>query len=409
VFGDDAISTGIPSEVWRYYLLFNRPEQADAVFLWEDFASKNNTELLNNLGNFINRTLSFIYNKCGNVVPQCNALTASDEALLKEISVLKSNYIAQLEKVKIKDGLKSVMSISGRSNQFMQDNKPWELFAADRPRCDTILFLSVQLISTLSVLLEPYMPSLAEKINAQLNQKLLARGALDVNSASSGQFTFQVPSGHILGVPSPLFRKIDDDEIASLRLRFGGAPVQKKKGAAFPLNLVLGTIVDAQDHEGAPHQYVVQIQTDEPAEVATAEKLIRPGFRQVVAQLRPNYEPADLVGRRFAVLTNLKPSNFKGVRSEGMLVTAVKGKTLGLLTVPEGAPVKNGQLVVPRDCVPQSKRLADAKTELKKLDMVTRGETGVVCFGDAPLQVDVGGGVFIDVVGDKAGEGAKIV
>ena len=59
VFGDDAMSTNIPSEVWRYYLLINRPESQDTTFLWSDFIAKNNNELLANLGNFSNRILKF--------------------------------------------------------------------------------------------------------------------------------------------------------------------------------------------------------------------------------------------------------------------------------------------------------------------------------------------------------------
>ena len=123
VFGDGAMESGIPSEVWRYYLLFNRPETSDTVFLWEDFQNKNNTELLNNLGNFINRTLSFLYSKCGNIVPNANLLP-EDRVFLQELSELKAEYIDHLEHVRIKDGLKSVMAISKKANQFMQDNKP---------------------------------------------------------------------------------------------------------------------------------------------------------------------------------------------------------------------------------------------------------------------------------------------
>lgn len=122
----------------------------------------------------------------------------------------------------------------------------WELFKTDRARCDTILYLSVNLISTLAVLLEPYMPSLTTKINAQLNQRMLRVGALDAADASNRTFKLTVASGHILGVPSVLFRKIEDEEIAALRVKFGGAPVEKKKGEPFPLNLILGKCVEAK-------------------------------------------------------------------------------------------------------------------------------------------------------------------
>jgi len=70
IFGDDAEKTGIPSEVWRYYLLANRPEQQDSVFLWTDFIAKNNSELLKNLGNFSNRCLMFLKSSFKGVVPE---------------------------------------------------------------------------------------------------------------------------------------------------------------------------------------------------------------------------------------------------------------------------------------------------------------------------------------------------
>ena len=69
IFVDDAMNTGIPSEVWRYYLLANRPEQQDTVFLWKDFVAKNNNELLKNLGNFSNRFLKFLASSFKGVVP----------------------------------------------------------------------------------------------------------------------------------------------------------------------------------------------------------------------------------------------------------------------------------------------------------------------------------------------------
>jgi methionyl-tRNA synthetase len=69
VFGDNAMETGIPSEVWRYYLLINRPENQDTIFLWDDFVAKNNNELLANLGNFSNRLLKFVASSFKGVVP----------------------------------------------------------------------------------------------------------------------------------------------------------------------------------------------------------------------------------------------------------------------------------------------------------------------------------------------------
>lgn len=159
---------------------------------------------------------------------------------------------------------------------------------------------------------------------------------------------------------------------------------------------------------------MLQFQTDESAAVSKDAKLIRPGFRQIVAGLRPFYEPAQLVGRSFVILANLKNEKFKGQTSEGMLLTAVKGSTKGLLTVDEkeaeafGARIVPGLAAVPRDCVATFKPNYDVKKNLSKLDLMTRGAAGVVCFGNSELLVDIGGGQTVTIVGDKAGEGAKL-
>jgi methionyl-tRNA synthetase len=80
VFGNDAKETGIPVEVWRYYLLAVRPETSDAAFQWDDFAAKNNADLNDNLGNFINRTLKFVAARYGGAVPGADPGGAGAEA-----------------------------------------------------------------------------------------------------------------------------------------------------------------------------------------------------------------------------------------------------------------------------------------------------------------------------------------
>lgn len=98
VFGDDAKSTGIPSEVWRYYLLINRPESQDTVFLWSDFMAKNNNELLANLGNFSNRCLKFLYREFSGKVPHYEGdLNSDDKLFLDELYSKFTEYLALME------------------------------------------------------------------------------------------------------------------------------------------------------------------------------------------------------------------------------------------------------------------------------------------------------------------------
>ena len=94
VFGDDAVSTGIPSEVWRYFLLGNRPENQDTVFVWNDFVAKNNNELLANVGNFSNRALKFTASAFDSKVPSYPGdLNADDTAFLSCINGRIATYM----------------------------------------------------------------------------------------------------------------------------------------------------------------------------------------------------------------------------------------------------------------------------------------------------------------------------
>lgn len=119
VFGTDARETGIPAEVWRYYLLANRPEVSDSSFSWEDLMDKCNGELLANVGNFVNRVLSFCKKEFGGKVPAIN-LNDEDKKFVEAVNKDLAEYIKALDEVHIKDGLKLAMSISKLGNQYLQ-------------------------------------------------------------------------------------------------------------------------------------------------------------------------------------------------------------------------------------------------------------------------------------------------
>lgn len=126
VFGDNAKDTGIEADIWRFYLLYMRPENQDTSFSWTDLMNKNNSELLNNLGNFINRSLMFLNNNFGGVVPQLN-FQESDKILLAQINRELALYQSLMDKVKLRDGIKHILNISRIGNQYIQTSKPWEL------------------------------------------------------------------------------------------------------------------------------------------------------------------------------------------------------------------------------------------------------------------------------------------
>ncbi|XP_004481358.1 methionine--tRNA ligase, cytoplasmic isoform X2 [Dasypus novemcinctus] len=218
VFGDMAQDTGIPADIWRFYLLYIRPEGQDSAFSWTDMLLKNNSELLNNLGNFINRAGMFVSKFFGGRVPEM-VLIPDDQRLLAHVTMELRHFHQLLEKVRIRDALRSILTISRHGNQYIQVNEPWKRIKgneADRQRAGTVTGLAVNIAALLSIMLQPYMPAVSATIQAQLQLPPPACNILLTD------FLCTLPAGHQIGTVSPLFQKLENDQMEGLRQRFGG-------------------------------------------------------------------------------------------------------------------------------------------------------------------------------------------
>uniref|UniRef100_A0A667X9B0 Methionine--tRNA ligase, cytoplasmic n=1 Tax=Myripristis murdjan TaxID=586833 RepID=A0A667X9B0_9TELE len=224
VFGDMAQDTGIPSDVWRFYLLYLRPEGQDSAFSWADMALKNNSELLNNLGNFINRAGMFVSKFFDGCVPVME-LQQEDKRLLAQVGWELRQYIQLMDKVKIRDALKHILNISRHGNQYIQVNEPWKNIKggdSERQRASTVTGLSVNIACLLSVMLQPYMPAVSQTIRKQLNAP---ESCINTMLQGTGTFVCALTAGHRIGTVSPLFQKLEADQIEALKKRFGGQQV----------------------------------------------------------------------------------------------------------------------------------------------------------------------------------------
>ncbi|EFA06771.1 methionine--tRNA ligase, cytoplasmic [Tribolium castaneum] len=225
VFGNDARDTGIPSDVWRFYLLYVRPESQDSSFSWSDLATKNNSELLNNLGNFINRALVFAKNNFNCTVPEMQ-LTKDDFTLLVLCTRELKGYVNCLEKCKLRDGIRHILSISRLGNQYMQFNQPWVLLKGtpeEKVRAATVVGLCCNIAALLATLLHPYMPDTSNTLKKQLN---CANTALTPESIEIRQL---LPPGHKLGNPAPLFAKLEPAKVDELKKKFAGAETKPRQ------------------------------------------------------------------------------------------------------------------------------------------------------------------------------------
>lgn len=171
VFGNDAKNTGIPSDVWRFYLASSRPEGQDSNFSWTELITRNNSELLNNLGNFINRSLVFCEKNFNGIIPKIQ-LNDDELNLLALINREIFEYIRSMERANYRDGIKHTLSVSRLGNQYMQMQQPWVMLKGtddEKNRAATVIGLCCNIVCLLANLLTPFMPDTVTTIYSQLN------------------------------------------------------------------------------------------------------------------------------------------------------------------------------------------------------------------------------------------------
>jgi methionyl-tRNA synthetase len=223
VFGNNAQDTGIDSDYWRFYLLFVRPEEKDSEFNWNDFQSKVNSDLLNNLGNFCNRPLNLVAKFWNGVIPEWEfGLESRDMKLVQDVDDELQTYIKHFELSSIREALRTVLRISALGNGYLQELQPWKIRKADDKRAGQIVSMSLQLVALIVVLIEPFMPETSKKIADQLGFEAGRQYILPE------QFLPIIAGGHSIGKPMPLIQKITDEEVADFRVRYAGKGEEKK-------------------------------------------------------------------------------------------------------------------------------------------------------------------------------------
>ncbi|KAF3677233.1 putative methionine--tRNA ligase, partial [Capsicum annuum] len=366
VFGNDVKDTNIPVEVWRYYLLTNRPEVSDTLFTWADLQAKLNSELLSNLGNFINRVLSFIAKDqasgYGSIIPDAEGAESHSltKALGERVGSCVQQYIEAMEKVKLKQGLKVAMSISSEGNGYLQESQFWKLYKEDRPSCSIVMRTACGLVYLLACLLEPFMPSFSREVLKQLNlpPEMLSLSDEGGDIENSKRPWNILPAGHRIGTPAPLFKELKDEEVEFYRAKFAGSQADRAdralkaeteaKNVAEKLNKVkisdgnkkkeratkssetkskappsveaeisisrldirVGLITKAQKHPDADSLYVEEIDVGESQP------------RTVVSGLVKYIPLEEMQNRKVCVLCNLKPASMRGIKSQAMVLAA---------------------------------------------------------------------------------------
>jgi methionyl-tRNA synthetase len=298
VFGDDAMSLGLPPDVFRYYLLTNRPETADTVFSWQDFQGKLNGELVANLGNLVNRTTSFINQYFDGKIPSYEPREA-DTAFWAEVHNSIGRITTELEEVHIKDALHSIMRLSSVGNGFFQQHEPWRMRKEDPPQAAATIATLANFLVDLAILIEPFLPHTAQEICKQLNTKLPQWNALGKP---------HLHAEHHIHQNVILFNKVEDKTITEYKQRFAGKQ-QKHQDPFAAVQLKVAKILSVEKHPNADKLYIEHLDLG-------SEK------RTIVSGLAKHYTPEELTGKHIVVVANLAAAKLRGVESQGMLLAA---------------------------------------------------------------------------------------
>lgn len=238
VFGNNAKETGIPPDVWRYYLLKNRPESGDTQFEWGSFIESNNSELLAKLGNFVNRVVKLVNSPkaYSGTIPQFDAskLPSSIEEPLSEVTALLKQYLAEMEAVKLRAGLLTAMKVAEAGNGLIQAHRlDNALIANDPSLASAIVGTVINLIYLCSAIFEPYLPATCVSIRKQLDAPFL--NIPSEEDIEHGWRPTYLLTGHKIGKAEYLFTRIDEKKAEEWREMFGGtqeARRQKEEEAA---------------------------------------------------------------------------------------------------------------------------------------------------------------------------------
>jgi methionyl-tRNA synthetase len=355
-------------DVLRYVLCSNAPETKDNDFTWKDFQSRNNSELVDIFGNFVNRAFVLMHTLCFSKVPPLHReiMDETDQAMIAGFQITKRKIEENIENFKFREALYEVIDLSRKGNKYLQEKEPWivakvlgpnftgegsgasdEQLRAARASIDNCLHICLQLCANLSILVNPFLPNTSKKL-----QHMMKVVDKMFEWENAGKLSL-LSVGYSLRAPQLLFRKIENSEIEAQiqKLKAGLVkPASNQQPETSDLKPETANLKDPIQYDDFA-KLDFRIGTILTAEkVEKADKLLKLqidlGFEQrtIVSGIALHFKPEEIVGQQVIVVANLAPRKMRGVESNGMILMA-EDKAGKLHFVQPGSKIDDGSTV----------------------------------------------------------------
>jgi len=304
----------------RYYALAEMPYANDGSITYENVINRYNTDLANNLGNLVSRTVAMTKKYFDGVIP-APAGDEDTDAELKEIAMAAVKaFDEKMDTFHIADAIDEVVSLLRRTNKYIDETMPWALAKdeAKKARLGTVMYNLLECIRIAAILLEPIMPTTSQSIYTQIGTSAVGYATLNTFGG--------IKTGDSVGEASVLFARIDEkkmmEEINAETEAAAAAAEAAAKAAEKPEGLALIGIEDFMNVELRTAQIIAC------EKVPKAKKLLKLqldlGYekRQVVSGIAKFYEPDTLIGKKVIIVANLKPATLCGIESNGMILAS---------------------------------------------------------------------------------------
>jgi methionyl-tRNA synthetase len=306
-------------DVLRYALCAAAPETKDNDFTWKDFQSRNNSELVAILGNFVNRTVVLTHKFYGGKVPAFDYKEEGfDEAMVAmHIFQSKEKIEKSMDQFRFREALFEVMEVARLGNKFLADHEPWKLIKTNEKKTAAIMNLALQICANLSVLMKPFLPHSAQNLEKMMGKTVTWN---DIGSMLLMQ------EGDAIGEAVLMYEKIEDETIDAqlAKLAASKAANSQQLTANNPLT-ELKPDITYDDFDKLDLRVGKVLEAEK---VPKADKLLKLivdlGFekRTILSGIAEYYQPEELVGKLVTVVANLAPRKIRGIESQGMLLMA---------------------------------------------------------------------------------------